>query len=298
MATNSLENYGIWNLDLPTTPVRSKLYFLEPIAVGTAYTECLASYICRLAEAHCVSPGVLTKQEILPSFRKFFTAGTQEIYQLHNDGNAVSVFSSTKLFHTKNPNEYGFTAFQYIEGLQPLVLREGLQSLVIPPWISETLEGGGEIARVIRAWCPKCFQQWLDTEQSLYEPLLWSIAAVTVCPYHQQPLQFYCPCCNKAQRPLTGKMQVARCSQCFAWLNKPTETLSESELSICAEIEWHIWVAQQVAEVLAGTPALPKIETKESIAQVIYKSGEPIPGSLMDKKIRQAQLKLLAVFAR
>lgn len=75
MPASDLETYGSWNLDLPLFPERSRLYHLEPIAIGTAHVEGLISYVCRLAEAHCVSPGILTKQEILPSLRKIYTVG-------------------------------------------------------------------------------------------------------------------------------------------------------------------------------------------------------------------------------
>jgi hypothetical protein len=36
MTVNDLEIYDSWELDLPPLPKRSKLYHLEPIAIGTA----------------------------------------------------------------------------------------------------------------------------------------------------------------------------------------------------------------------------------------------------------------------
>lgn len=298
MLVSSPETYGSWNLNLPPIPKRSRLYFLEPIAIGTAYVEGLVSYICRLAEAHCVSPGVLIKQEILPSFRKIYTVSTQGIHQVHNNGDNTLVSFLSKPTYTKNPNEYGFLAFQYIEGLKPLVLKENLQSSTTPPWIDKALDTSVKWVRDIRAWCPKCFQEKLDAKQLVYEPLLWSIAAVTVCPHHHQPLQSRCPHCKKIQRPLTGKMQVARCSQCLAWLNEPVQTFSEAELSICAELEWHLWVAQQVMKVLEITPELPRMETKESIVQVLYRGEKPQPLGFIDKSTWKMQCKLLEIFAR
>ncbi len=52
---NSLEIYD--RIIFPKTleiPKRSRLYFLEPIGVGTPYTESLSSYLTRLAQEHCV----------------------------------------------------------------------------------------------------------------------------------------------------------------------------------------------------------------------------------------------------
>lgn len=47
-------------------PKRSRLYFVEPIGVGTPYTESLSSYLTRLAKEHCVTPKKLIMGEIAP----------------------------------------------------------------------------------------------------------------------------------------------------------------------------------------------------------------------------------------
>ncbi|WP_373541465.1 hypothetical protein [Chamaesiphon sp.] len=39
----------------PIIPHRSILYSIPPIGIGTGDIEDLTSYICRLAEAHCLS---------------------------------------------------------------------------------------------------------------------------------------------------------------------------------------------------------------------------------------------------
>jgi hypothetical protein len=299
MLVNDLELYGSWNLELPATPERSKLYYLEPIAIDTPYVEGLVSYICRLAEAHCVSPGVLIKQEILPSFREIYSVGPQEIYETRKCGNVVSVSSHPKPAYHKNPNNQGFFAWQYVEGLKPLTLRENLQSLIIPAWIDKNLQMDLwiELARQVRAWCPECFQVWRDSEQPIYEPLLWSIAAVTICPYHHQPLQSLCPHCQQTQPPLAGKMQVARCSNCMGWLNVQPEKPSEAELLISTQSDWHLWVVERVIEVLAAPSSIPAIETREAIARVIYDSEKPHPIIATDELGQSVQGKLLEVFA-
>ena len=135
MTVSDLEIYGSWELDLPPLPKRSRLYYLEPISISTAQVEGLISYVCRLAEAHCVSPGVLTQQEILPSLRKRYTVSFKEIHEVQEDRNVVSISSFPKPVHNTNPNEQGFGAWQYIEGLQPLTLQKNLQLLTIPRWV-------------------------------------------------------------------------------------------------------------------------------------------------------------------
>ncbi len=262
MPASDLETYESLNLNLPSLPERSRLYHLEPIAIGSGYVEGLISYVCRLAEAHCVSPGVLTKQEILPSLRKTYTVGSKEVHRVLEDGNLVSVFSFSKPVINKNPNEQGFWAWQYIEGLQPLTLWKNLQALTIPErkTIPKRKEHRAKtnksikIARDLRAWCPECFQKWRSKNQVIYEPLLWSIAAVAVCPDHCQPLQSHCPYCKRTQRPITGKMQVARCSQCSKWLDIRADEDLEEKYCIDSEIGWHLWVVEKVMEVLTVAP--------------------------------------------
>lgn len=47
--------YDLWNLAPRALPPRSRLYSLQPMAIGTPRVESLTSYIMRLAEAHTVS---------------------------------------------------------------------------------------------------------------------------------------------------------------------------------------------------------------------------------------------------
>jgi hypothetical protein len=63
------EPYEEWKLELAPVSPRSVLYGLEPIGIGTPQVECLTSYIARLAEAHCVFPGILMRKLIAPFVR-------------------------------------------------------------------------------------------------------------------------------------------------------------------------------------------------------------------------------------
>ena len=55
------------SLALPIMPPHSILYSIPPIGIGTGDVECLTSYICRLADAHCVSPTNLFRYQIEPA---------------------------------------------------------------------------------------------------------------------------------------------------------------------------------------------------------------------------------------
>ncbi|XGV96565.1 MAG: TniQ family protein [Leptolyngbya sp. BL-A-14] len=233
-----------------STPKRSRLYHLAPIAINTPYVEGLISYICRLAEAHCVSPGILLSKEILPAFRESYSLSFRGAYALQMDKDGVSVSSVTKPIYRKNPNEYGLLAWQYLEGLKLLTLRMDLETLVISPTANEILTKttGQELGRDLRAWCPECFQDWVTNGLPTYEPLLWSIAIVTICPIHYQPLQSYCPHCQKAQRPLTSRTYVSLCSQCFGWLGI---RVLGSELESAGRLDQQFEIAEQIVKVLS-----------------------------------------------
>src|SRR5215467_12385895 len=70
MRTPPNEPYDEWKIELPLISPRSTLYRLEPVGMGTPQVECLTSYISRLAEAHCVFPGILMSKCIAPFVRE------------------------------------------------------------------------------------------------------------------------------------------------------------------------------------------------------------------------------------
>ena len=56
--------YPSWNEESLAIPPRSRLYQLNPVGIGTTYVESLTSFTNRLAEAHCLLPGILMTREI------------------------------------------------------------------------------------------------------------------------------------------------------------------------------------------------------------------------------------------
>jgi len=59
-----LWTYDAWDTSPPVLPRPTRLYSLTPIGVGTPMVESLTGYVVRLAEAHCVSAGLLYWKEI------------------------------------------------------------------------------------------------------------------------------------------------------------------------------------------------------------------------------------------
>jgi hypothetical protein len=67
------DEYEHWDLRLPDVPPRSLLYQIRPIGIGTPETECLTSYLARLANAHHLTIGSLLLCYLLPHMRKMRT---------------------------------------------------------------------------------------------------------------------------------------------------------------------------------------------------------------------------------
>ena len=96
--------------------------------------------------------------------------------------------------HGPHFNGTGDRARQAAEALMLLTGRQALHALTLLPWAkrlapSELIR----LRRPARVWCTACYTDRVHRGEPLYEPLLWSIAVVTVCPPHKIPLQTLAP---------------------------------------------------------------------------------------------------------
>ncbi|HAJ61780.1 MAG TPA: hypothetical protein DCP31_23145, partial [Cyanobacteria bacterium UBA8543] len=126
LSGNSVMNYEVatlydqWDLKLPLFPPRSYLYHLQPIGIGTANVESLTGYITRLAQAHCIEPGILMERVVAPVGIKI-------------PGSTKS--SRTGVFgHTATFNGTGMMAAQWVQALESLTLRSDLRFLTMLTW--------------------------------------------------------------------------------------------------------------------------------------------------------------------
>ena len=74
--------YDLWNLAPRALPPRSRLYSLQPMAIGTSRVESLTSYMMRLAETHTVSVRTLILWEIFPNLSACPKKRTFPVYVL------------------------------------------------------------------------------------------------------------------------------------------------------------------------------------------------------------------------
>jgi transcriptional regulator with XRE-family HTH domain len=245
MKTGALLTYGNWDLTQPISPLRSHLYSLQPIGVGTSKVESLTGYVARLANAHCVSPGDLIAHEC-----KSLVKQPQGKSYLHQVSASTEVLNGT-----------GSMASEVAQVLERLTLRQDLCHLTLLPWANVLPSKG--LLRRSRAWCPACYEDWRENEKTVYEPLLWSLSAISFCPTHCQQLLLQCPHCQHQISALAWHSRPGYCSKCLQWLG----STNTNDLTVDSdELEWQSWVGKNVGKLLAYTPSSTDLPERASVA--------------------------------
>src|SRR5258707_12014982 len=159
MGKTAVEEYEEWDLSPLRTPVRSTLFSLEPIGARTPWVESLTSYIARLANAHCVFPGVLMEKVVVPLVPGYSPQEVQHSL-FRKDGNKSNLLNAT-----------GPRALYAVGALEKLTGRTDLHALTLLIW-AEVLPLRGLI-RLTKAWCSACYEEWRVASRDIYDPLLW-----------------------------------------------------------------------------------------------------------------------------
>ena len=248
MNTSANPLYEQWQLTPPSLSAPSVLYALAPVGIGTPLVESMTSYIARLAEAHCVFPGVLVRKIIVP-FAESHLMGMQGSTAMDiRDGKATGAFNSA---HHRARN--------IVNALESLTRQRGLHALTMLPW-AEVFPLFGLI-RTDRAWCPCCLEEWRTSGHMIYEPLLWAVQAVKICVQHGCRLETHCPKCTKASYWLTWRGLPGYCTHCHQWLGMSLGRPEENE----PEMLWLKWCAEQVGTLLALVPTLADVPSRARI---------------------------------
>lgn len=241
-----------WHVDRPDMPSRSRLYHLLPLGLGTPFVESLSSYLARLAQAHSVSVSKLLAQEVLPLFDPLKPLAP------------AMINSWFKNIYTINGLARHATNF--VQALQQLTHHHNLRCLTMLSWTN--VISTKNLLRRTRAWCPACYQSWLDAGQIIYEPLLFALKPMSACPIHHLPLTTHCPDpdCRRTLPLLAARYQPGYCSGCKRWLGQASpgnQTLSQDELA------WQTWVSRSLGQLLAATPSFSVLPPKERIASAL-----------------------------
>jgi len=249
----------LWDAEQPLRLVHSQLYHLEPIGVGTPMMESLTSYVSRLAEVHSVHSYVLVRKQVLPllNWPSFYK-------DEHFDHGRLNSFLGQ---HSVSLNGLTPSVNDFVQALEQLTMRRHLHLLTMLPY-KEVLSGQALLRRT-KAWCPLCYEEWRESGQVIYEPLLWMLSVVTLCPKHGQPLEQHCPHpnCTRVQYPLTTRSQSGYCARCGRWQGNPS-------LPSFAQLTDEEKASQQqtgamVGALLAATAGTPFELRKETLISTI-----------------------------
>ena len=250
--------FNSWDCKPPPLPPRSRLYALTPIGIGTPFVESLTGYVSRLADAHAVSVGDLLGRELstfapkpLLPFGPFLRRNRPGSHGFHAQAYAV--------------NGFGDRPRKWVDALEKATLQTGLRLLTLLPLAG--LFSGMSLFRCTRAWCPECYEHWRGAGGVVYEPLLWAIAAVTVCQLHRHALEEICPHCHGRPMPIAVHSRPGYCSRCQQWLGGNKEIRSSQCLTpFDTENNAALWQAKIIGELFAAaqrvsSPSLGKVFT-------------------------------------
>lgn len=249
----------IWDTPHLRLPDRSRLHHLAPIGTGTAYVECLTSYLSRLAQSHHVLPSELILQEVQSCLPRGYQGqglrGTQ-IYLC-----------------ARTLNGSGVMARDWVDALNFLTSRSDLSFLTMLPW-KEVFPTQGQL-RFKRAWCPDCYEEWKGENDILYDPLLWAINDVTICLNHSRPLVSNCPHCNRPLPHLDRRYRPGYCSKCNGWLGSRCKTNHKAwREGIGDEFEWYRWIFINMGNLIAISNSVTLVPTASRVAEIISAFGK------------------------
>ena len=267
----------IWDLTVPAYSPHSRLHAIEPLGVNTPYVESLTSYMARLAEAHSVSLRTLVKQELLPLLKRDYLSNPF--------GNSLDAFW---IEAARALNGIGMLARDWAQVLERLTLRSDLQFLTLLPWTTVLTQQ--RLLRLTRAWCPDCFIEWQASGQPIYEPLLWHVNTVSVCPRHQRTLLERCPNpdCHATLPVLASFLRPGYCSKCSRWLGVVTQS---SNLSQKSDLwHWQVWVAERVGELLSHNMRLTTTPHLKNIPNLVIAAREQVADGSMQNLEKRLQL--------
>lgn len=254
--------FASWKEELEMPP-RSSLYPLKPEGINTPFVESLISYVVRLAKAYYVSPKALVLQEIGPYLEK----------PIHPDASRIHSFWSENA-HTLNG--MNTSTSNWVQRLEDLTLRKDLRLLTMMTW-SEVISRIG-MFHTTKAWCPICYEEWRQSGQEVYDPLVWSFRSVVICIRHHRYLSLRCPYenCRKTPPLLTSRSLPGHCPKCGGWLGSSstkniTDNLQETDIP-----DLHYWIAGAVGDLVASASDFLNPLKREALVERIRFSLEKV----------------------
>lgn len=229
--------------------------------------ESVTSHLQRVAEAHGVKPSTLLVRRIAPAWRDRFEQGRSA----GDVAERLWPWFERDAYLLNGPGETGWrlaTVLSELTGF-PAIPAKSLRPL--RPAVAAT-----RLLARSRRFCRPCLQERADRGLEVYEPILWQVLDLQLCPTHVTRLRELCPWpdCGRAIAPLASDGRAGWCTHCHRWLgsNSDGETVSAED---AARFNW---LASEVADLLvAGGPTIGREQVSSVVRSLIDVSG---PGSM------------------
>src|SRR6266508_630392 len=189
------------------------------------------------------------------------------------DAGTIGLSSAFWRSETRTLNGTRSLARRMMHGLEEETGRRDLRFLTLLTW-SEVLSVH-QLQKTTRAWCPGCFQDWRDRGHAIYDPLLWTLAPVTVGAHNKRPLLTICPF-PECRRPspwlgLGYRSRPGHCAHCGGWLGSPGAESSTPEQKLVIEdaVRSHAWIFDALGKLIAATPSMPRRPQREDVLRGI-----------------------------
>jgi DNA-binding phage protein len=202
----------------------------------------LTSYISRLGWTHRTSTRALIAQEIVPHLHSDRFRRSPTRLGIFGRQGALSL------------NGVGAMVDEWVAIVAQLTGVAHLDRLTWDWWLHRL--PSRRLLRATPAWCPRCYAAWRIAEQTLYQPLWWTLQCVTICPRHHCKLETHCPHCQKRQSVFGEYTAPGHCTQCNRWLGSTHEYPAPTPTHDPAVLSWHTWVLHALEELQTARTAL------------------------------------------
>lgn len=268
--------YEEWDLAKTETFKYKELYHVEPIGIGSPYVESMSSYIKRLANAHGV---------VLVRFFNWAIIPTLEKMMLENRKYSNLQYSTPPLASAANGANRA--ADMWMEVLERLTQFKKLHSLTMTTWYGIISEQ--KLVRGYEAWCGDCYQEWQEQAKVIYQPLLWFLTPITVCPKHKVLLCFECNYCGNKQKLTCKYSSPGYCLSCGKWLgscltNKRKSTLVENKS------EQQLWFSKATGNLLVSASKRSSSPSRKRLMRAFSKCLNSIAGGCSRTLANQLQV--------
>jgi hypothetical protein len=123
-----------------------------------------------------------------------------------------------------------------------------------------------------RRWCPRCYGDWNNDS---YEPLVWRIDLLGVCPRHQCRMECTCPTCGSFQRDVYLQEHRLVCCACGA-------SLAEGAIST-KRPAFAQWIDEQILQLIEYC-ATPRSKPAPRSIYTDFAIGMHVTAELGDRK--------------